>query len=64
MSIFGCRVVVEFRSTMEVGYKFDDESRLDVAFGHMSNAGLTSQNHGVEILTLYYHMPISKIFAQ
>jgi hypothetical protein len=55
---------VEFRSTVEVGYKFNDESRLTVAFGHMSNAGLTQQNHGVEILTLYYHMPISKIFSR
>ncbi|HVY12576.1 MAG TPA: acyloxyacyl hydrolase [Alphaproteobacteria bacterium] len=55
---------VEFRSTVEVGYRFDDESRLDVAFGHISNAGLTSQNHGVEILSVYYHMPIQKIFGR
>jgi hypothetical protein len=55
---------VEFRSTMELGYKFNDESRLSVAFGHMSNAGITKENHGVEILTLYYHMPIDKIFSR
>lgn len=55
---------VEFRSTVEAGFRFNDESRIGIAFGHMSNAGLTSRNHGVEILSVYYHMPISKIFGK
>ncbi len=55
---------IEFRSTIEAGYRFNDESRLSVAFGHISNAGLTKRNHGVEILTVYYHVPINNIFGQ
>jgi hypothetical protein len=55
---------IEFRSTVEAGYKFDDASRLTVAYGHISNAGLTSVNHGAEILTLYYHIPVDKIFGK
>lgn len=55
---------VEFRSTMEVGYKFDNGMRFDVAFGHISNAGLTSQNHGVEILSGYIHVPVNLIFSK
>ncbi len=33
--------VVEFRSTFEAGYVFDDQSRLVASFSHTSNAGLT-----------------------
>jgi hypothetical protein len=53
---------IEFRSTVELGYKFDDGSRVTGAFGHISNAGLTDINHGVEIASVYYHVPICKIF--
>lgn len=55
---------VEFRSTMELGWRFDDGSRLTAAFGHISNAGLTSINHGVEIANIYYHIPFDKIFSK
>jgi lipid A 3-O-deacylase len=54
---------VEFRSTVELGYKFDDGTRLTGAFGHISNAGLTDINHGVEIATVYLHLPVSKVFG-
>jgi hypothetical protein len=55
---------VEFRSTFEVGYRFDDASRLTVAYGHISNAGLTSINHGAEIANVYYHIPFDKLFGR
>jgi hypothetical protein len=55
---------VEFRSTVEVGYKFDNGLRLTTAFGHISNAGLTKQNHGVEILSAYVHVPVDMLFGR
>ena len=56
--------IIEFRSTVEAGYKFDSGSRLTAAFGHISNAGIGDSNHGVEILSLYYHLPVDKIFSK
>lgn len=53
----------EFRSTAELSYRFENDSRLALAFGHISNAGLTKDNPGSEILTLYYHVPANWIFG-
>ena len=50
--------ITEFRSQLEVGYRFADDSRLAVAFGHLSNAGLGNENPGAETATLYYHIPL------
>lgn len=52
---------IEFRSTLELDYKFEDKSRMGFAFGHISNAGITHTNPGAEILTVYYHMPLSRL---
>lgn len=52
---------IEFRSQMEVAYKFDDGSRLAAAFSHTSNAGISSRNPGTEVVELYYQVPISEI---
>ena len=54
--------VIEFRSQIEVGYQFMNNSRLGVAFGHISNAGITDKNPGTEILNLYYHVPVDFFF--
>jgi hypothetical protein len=54
----------EFRSTFEAGYKFDDGSRITASVGHISNAGQTQYNPGTEIVDVYYHLPISKIFGK
>ena len=54
--------VVEFRSQVELGYQFDNASRLSVAFSHLSNASLDDENPGVEVLTLYYHLPLDVLF--
>ena len=51
---------VEFRSQIELGYRFDDRSRISFAFSHISNAHLTDQNPGSEIATIYYHIPLEK----
>jgi hypothetical protein len=55
---------IEFRSTIELGYRFDDRSRLSLAFGHLSNAGIGDKNPGTEVLTLYYHLPIDRLFGE
>ncbi len=55
--------IVEFRSQIEVAYRFDDRSRLGLAFGHISNANLSEFNPGSEILTLYYNIPLDRILG-
>lgn len=55
--------VVEFRSTMEAGYRFDNNWRLSASFGHISNAGLGSKNPGTEILSGNLYVPTAAIFG-
>ena len=50
---------VEFRSQLEIGYRFDDRSRISLAVSHISNASLGDSNPGTEIATIYYHIPIN-----
>ena len=54
---------VEFRSGVEVAYRFDDYSRLGLSFTHISNAGLDERNPGVESLVLMYSIPFNKLFS-
>ena len=49
---------VEFRSGAELDYRFDDRSRLGLAFHHTSNAGIGSRNPGAETLMLMYGIPV------
>ena len=51
--------VVEFRSQLELAYRFDDGMRLGVAFSQISNAGIGDHNTGAEIATLYYSIPVA-----
>jgi hypothetical protein len=51
---------LEFRSQIELGYRFTGHSRVTAAFGHISNAGLGDHNPGGETVTLYYHLPLSR----
>jgi len=51
---------VEFRSQLELSYRFDDRSRLGLGFNHISNAGLGEHNPGVETLMLTYSFPLGK----
>ncbi len=55
--------VVEFRSQVEASYRFDDRSRLGVAFSHMSNASIGDKNPGTESAILYYSVPLGNIFG-
>ena len=54
--------VIEFRSQIEVAYRFNDRSRLGLAVSHISNAGIGDDNPGTEIVTLYYSAPLHNIF--
>jgi hypothetical protein len=48
----------EFRTGAELDYKFDDQSRLGLAFHHMSNAGLTKINPGEQSIAVVYQIPL------
>ena len=48
---------VEFRSAVELAFRFDDSSRLGIQFGHISNASLYDANPGEEFLILNYSLP-------
>ncbi|WP_420403898.1 acyloxyacyl hydrolase [Nisaea sp.] len=54
---------VEFRSGLELAYRFDDDSRLGLAFHHISNAHLDNENPGSEALMLMYSVPFDKFFG-
>lgn len=54
--------VIEFRSQVEIAYRFNDRSRLGIAVGHISNASIGSDNPGTEIVTIYYSIPFQKVF--
>jgi hypothetical protein len=49
---------LEFKTGLELAYRFDDMSRIGIAFDHISNAGLTKRNPGTESLLLTYSIPI------
>jgi lipid A 3-O-deacylase len=49
---------VEFKSGAEFAYRFDSDWRLGIAFDHISNAGITRENPGVESLLLVLSVPL------
>jgi hypothetical protein len=49
---------LEFKSGVELAYRFADQSRLGIAFDHISNAGIAKLNPGVESLLLVYSYPL------
>lgn len=53
---------IEFRSGIELGYVFCNQSRLGIHFYHISNASLSrtrgKNNPGEESLVLFYSIPI------
>lgn len=55
---------VEFRTQFELAYRFDNRSRLGLAFSHISNAGIGDKNPGVEILNVYYALPLGRLFGE
>lgn len=50
---------LEFRSQVELAYRFDDRSRIGMAVSHYSNASLGKTNPGTESAHIYYSMPVN-----
>jgi hypothetical protein len=48
---------IEFRSAIELAYRFENRSRIGVQFYHMSNAHLDDHNPGTEVVALTYARP-------
>jgi len=48
---------IEFRTTIELSYQFENENRIGISFGHISNANIGDKNPGVEILSFSYQIP-------
>lgn len=55
---------IEFRSSAEFAYRFDDYSRLSLGIAHLSNASLGDKNPGIETLTLTYSVPFDKLLGK
>ncbi|HDZ58466.1 MAG TPA: acyloxyacyl hydrolase [Ignavibacteriales bacterium] len=51
-------LVLQFRSQIEIAYKFENKSRISIGFSHVSNASLGKENPGVESLVLTYIIPL------
>lgn len=51
---------LEFKSGVELAYRFSDESRFGIGFDHISNAGIAKLNPGVESLLLVYSYPLGR----
>jgi lipid A 3-O-deacylase len=54
--------VLEFRSAIELAWRFDDRSRLGIELSHLSNAGIYDNNPGTENLTINYSVPLDVFF--
>jgi lipid A 3-O-deacylase len=53
---------LEIRTQVEVGYEFDDASRLGLSLSHRSNASIGKTNPGTESLTVHYSIPMDRLF--
>ena len=56
--------ILEFRTGIEVSYRFDNDSRLGASFTHISNADVHSFNPGTEIATINYAIPLRNLFGK
>jgi lipid A 3-O-deacylase len=55
--------VVEFRSTLETGYRFESNARAGVYVSHLSNAGIGSHNPGANLIGASFSLPIGRLFG-
>lgn len=49
---------LEFRSSAEISYRFNNKSRIGGMFYHISNASLGFKNPGTECLVFFYSIPL------
>ncbi|WP_157879134.1 acyloxyacyl hydrolase [Pararhodospirillum photometricum] len=52
---------LEFRSGLEIGWRFDGGMRAGVAMHHLSNANIGDRNPGVEELSLNLSIPLASV---
>lgn len=50
---------IEFRSGIELGWRFDNRSRISAILYHISNANIDDANPGTEVLSLGYSYPLN-----
>lgn len=50
---------LEFRSAIELAYKFESKARLGVQIGHLSNASIYDSNPGEEFILLNFSLPVT-----
>ena len=50
---------IEFRTTLEFSYQLNNDDRIGISFGHISNANIGNKNPGVEIISLSYQKPFN-----
>ena len=55
---------LEFRSGLEVGWRFSNGTRLGVEFNHISNASLGDRNPGANSLVAMLAIPTAKLFGR
>jgi len=55
---------VEFRSGLELAYRFDNRSRLGIAVHHISNASLGDSNPGTDSVVLTYAIPTDMLLGR
>lgn len=51
--------LLEFRSQIEIAYRFTNGGRIGASFGHISNASLGPPNPGVEYLAGTIAFPVN-----
>lgn len=51
---------IEFKSQLELSYRFDDRSRLGIGISHISNASIYDSNPGTETVFLTYSLPLGR----
>ena len=55
---------LEFRSQVEIAYRFDNRARLGLAISHYSNSSFGDTNPGTESAMVYYSLPLNKAFGR
>lgn len=49
---------LEFRSSIELGYRFKWAGRLGLSISHISNGGVVDKNPGSELIRIIYYFPL------
>lgn len=55
---------IEFRSMIDFAYRFDDRSRVGIGIYHLSNASISDNNPGTEVISVHYAMPFDTLFGK